>query len=298
MPMPTYSQIMLPLLQFVSETETLQLKDASKKLRLFFKLTPEEASEKLNSGQSKLNNRMYWASWYLKKSGLIEPTEERGYIRLTEKARKLLKNSENEIEVTLSEYRKKLTQTNKRTEESDVQFLAGEEVKTPDELILQAYARYLDRLKDEVLQNVKAVSPERFEEIVLELMEKMGYGVGKKTAKTHDGGIDGKINEDVLGLGKIYLQAKKWENKVGGKEMRDFMGALSSEKVSRGVFITSSDFCPSAIKASENFAHGTIRLINGEELAALMVEYGLGVQPKISFELKTLDKDYFSNEEI
>lgn len=99
-------------------------------------------------------------------------------------------------------------------------------------------------------------------------------------------------------LGKYIFKQKKWENKVGEKEMRDFIGALTLEKVSRGVFITSSDFYPSAIKAAENFAHGTIRLINGEELAALMVEYGLGVQPKISFELKTLDKDYFSNEEI
>lgn len=296
MPVPTYSEIMLPLLQLTNEAGTLQLKEAPKKLRILFKLTPEESSEKLNSGQNKLNNRMYWASWYLKECGLIEPTEKRGYIRLTGKAGKLLKKSENEIEAQLSAYRKQLAQNNKLTEKSDVQSLAEEEVKTPDEVILQAYARYQDRLKDEVLQTVKSASPEQFEEIVIELMEKMGYGVGKKTPKTHDGGIDGKINEDVLGLGKIYLQAKRWDKgKVTEKDIRDFIGALTLAKVSKGVFITSNDFYPQAIKAAENFSHGTIRLINGKELAALMVEYGLGVQSKISFELKTLDKDYFES---
>ncbi len=163
-----------------------------------------------------------------------------------------------------------------------------------------AFSVYQKRLVDDVLNQLKSedTSPEMFEKIVLELMEKMGYGVGQSTPKTHDGGIDGKINEDVLGLGKIYLQAKRWTTaNVTEKEMRDFIGAVTVAKVSKAVFITTSDFNKKAQEVAEAYPHGTVRLINGTELASLMIEYGLGVQPGVSIELKKLDKDYFSTDE-
>ena len=132
-------------------------------------------------------------------------------------------------------------------------------------------------------------------------MEKMGYGEGTKTKKTRDGGIDGIISEDFLGLDKIYLQAKRWEsNKVTDREMREFIGSIAThdgQAITKAVFITTSDFNSAAIKAAKTFPHTKIRLINGQELAALMIRFGLGVQPAVTYELKKLDKDFFTKED-
>lgn len=300
MSVPAFDEMMFPLLSVIPSNGALEKKDAVKRIEDYFKLTPEDVSEKLSSGQTKLYNRVSWAVWYLNQAKLIETAGARGTYRLTTKGKDLLRKPAAEIKEELTEYVKSLNRTSGRQTKLQSKSPEEEANKTPEEQIMNAFSVYQKRLVDDVLNQLKSedTSPEMFEKIVLELMEKMGYGVGQSTPKTHDGGIDGKINEDVLGLGKIYLQAKRWTTaNVTEKEMRDFIGAVTVAKVSKAVFITTSDFNKKAQEVAEAYPHGTVRLINGTELASLMIEYGLGVQPGVSIELKKLDKDYFSTDE-
>lgn len=300
MAVPAFDEMMFPLLSVIPSNGALEKKDAVKRIEDFFKLTPEDVSEKLSSGQTKLYNRVSWAVWYLNQAKLIETAGARGTYRLTTKGKDLLHRPTAEIKEKLEECVKNISRTSGRQTKLQSKSPEEEANKTPEEQIMNAFSVYQKRLADDVLNQLKSedTSPEMFEKIVLELMEKMGYGVGQSTPKTHDGGIDGKINEDVLGLGKIYLQAKRWTTaNVTEKEMRDFIGAVTVAKVSKAVFITTSDFNKKAQEVAEAYPHGTVRLINGTELASLMIEYGLGVQPGVSIELKKLDKDYFSTDE-
>ena len=158
---------------------------------------------------------------------------------------------------------------------------------------------YMENLQSELLSKLKQVEPVRFEQIVLQLMEKMNYGIGQMTKLSHDGGIDGIIDEDELGLEKIYLQAKRYsDNKVNEKEMQNFAGALSCSPVRKGVFITTSYFDEKAKKKAEDASKKglIIRLINGEELTKLMIKHNVGVQIKTIIEIKKLDEDFFSEE--
>ena len=300
MAVPAFDEMMFPLLSVLPSNGALEKKDAVKRIEDVFKLTPEDVSEKLSSGQTKLYNRVSWAVWYLNQAKLIETAGARGTYRLTTKGKDLLHRPTAEIKEKLEECVKNISRTSGRQTKLQSKSPEEEANKTPEEQIMNAFSVYQKRLVDDVLNQLKSedTSPEMFEKIVLELMEKMGYGVGQSTPKTHDGGIDGKINEDVLGLGKIYLQAKRWTTaNVTEKEMRDFIGAVTVAKVSKAVFITTSDFNKKAQEVAEAYPHGTVRLINGTELASLMIEYGLGVQPGVSIELKKLDKDYFSTDE-
>ena len=300
MAVPAFDEMIFPLLSVIHSNGALEKKDAVKRIEDFFKLTPEDVSEKLSSGQTKLYNRVSWAVWYLNQAKLIETAGARGTYRLTTKGKDLLHRPTAEIKEKLEECVKNISRTSGRQTKLQSKSPEEEANKTPEEQIMNAFSVYQKRLVDDVLNQLKSedTSPEMFEKIVLELMEKMGYGVGQSTPKTHDGGIDGKINEDVLGLGKIYLQAKRWTTaNVTEKEMRDFIGAVTVAKVSKAVFITTSDFNKKAQEVAEAYPHGTVRLINGTELASLMIEYGLGVQPGVSIELKKLDKDYFSTDE-
>ena len=300
MAVPAFDEMMFPLLSVIPSNGALEKKDAVKRIEDFFKLTPEDVSEKLSSGQTKLYNRVSWAVWYLNQAKLIETAGARGTYRLTTKGKDLLHRPTAEIKEKLEECVKNISRTSGRQTKLQSKSPEEEANKTPEEQIMNAFSVYQKRLVDDVLNQLKSedTSPEMFEKIVLELMEKMGYGVGQSTPKTHDGGIDGKINEDVLGLGKIYLQDKRWTTaNVTEKEMRDFIGAVTVAKVSKAVFITTSDFNKKAQEVAEAYPHGTVRLINGTELASLMIEYGLGVQPGVSIELKKLDKDYFSTDE-
>ena len=160
-----------------------------------------------------------------------------------------------------------------------------------------AQALYFESLQKELLAKLKQVDPVRFERIVLDLMEKMNYGVGQMTKLSHDGGIDGIIDEDELGLEKIYLQAKRYsENKVNEKEMQNFAGALGCSTVRKGVFITTSFFDERAKKKAASVQGKVIRLIDGQELTTLMIKHNIGVQTKTRIEIKKLDEDFFIEE--
>lgn len=254
MAVPAFDEMMFPLLSVIPSNGALEKKDAVKRIEDFFKLTPEDVSEKLSSGQTKLYNRVSWAVWYLNQAKLIETAGARGTYRLTTKGKDLLHRPTAEIKEKLEECVKNISRTSGRQTKLQSKSPEEEANKTPEEQIMNAFSVYQKRLVDDVLNQLKSedTSPEMFEKIVLELMEKMGYGVGQSTPKTHDGGIDGKINEDVLGLGKIYLQAKRWTTaNVTEKEMRDFIGAVTVAKVSKAVFITTSDFNKKAQEVAE-----------------------------------------------
>jgi restriction system protein len=170
--------------------------------------------------------------------------------------------------------------------------------ETPDEMLAHAQELYQDNLKSELLNKLKSIDPVQFERIVLILMEKMNYGVGSMTPTSHDGGIDGIIDEDELGLEKIYLQAKRYsDNKVNEKEMQNFAGALGCSPVRKGVFITTSYFDERAKRKADSIQGKVIRLVDGEELTRLMIKHNIGVQTKTKIEIKKLDEDFFNDEE-
>ena len=169
--------------------------------------------------------------------------------------------------------------------------------ETPDEMLAHAQELYKDNLQIELLEKLKSVDPVRFEEIVLILMEKMNYGVGKMTKLSHDGGIDGIIDEDELGLEKIYLQAKRYsDNKVNENEMQNFAGALGCSPVRKGVFITTSYFDEKAKRKAASLHGKVIRLVDGDELTRLMIKHNVGVQTKTKIEIKKLDEDFFAED--
>lgn len=168
---------------------------------------------------------------------------------------------------------------------------------TPDEIFEVAEKEYFNSLKQDLLDALKKVDPVRFERIVLDLMEKMNYGTGSMTKLSRDGGIDGIVDEDELGLQKIYLQAKRYsENKVNEKEIQNFVGALGCSIVSKGVFITTSFFDERAKRKAEAAQGKVVRLIDGDELVTLMIKYNLGVQPKKTYTIKRIDEDYLTGD--
>lgn len=185
---------------------------------------------------------------------------------------------------------------NKKTVQEE-NIIKNEDMQTPDEMLANAQVLYSDNLQSELLRKLKMVDPIRFEQIVLQLMEKMNYGVGSMTKMSHDGGIDGIIDEDELGLEKIYLQAKRYsENKVNEKEMQNFAGALGCSPVRKGVFITTSYFDERAKEKAKSVQGKVIRLVDGDELTRLMIKHNLGVQLKTKIEIKKIDEDFFGDE--
>lgn len=240
-------------------------------------------------------NRVAWAKQYLKNSELIE-SPEKGLFKITQKGVAVLKEKPQKIDLR---FLKNLDNGNgnQLTDNIEIDDNHIEENKTPEELIENAQALYADSLKKELLAKLKSVDPVRFEQIVLQLMEKMNYGVGQMTPLSHDGGIDGIIDEDELGLEKIYLQAKRYsDNKVNEKEMQNFAGALGCSPVRKGVFITTSYFDERAKRKASSIQGKVIRLVDGDELTRLMIKHNVGVQLKTRIDIKKIDEDFFSEE--
>lgn len=296
MPVPDYQSIMLPLLKAVSSGKEFKYREIVEVLATEFKLTENERSELLPSGtQFLFDNRVGWANTYLKKSGLLQ-SEKRGFVQITELGKQVLKSNPSIINAS---YLRKFdsfnqfvgyTQTNKGHE-------ASETPQTPEEALEGIWTNLNRTLATELLQKVKQIDASQFEKLVVDLLLAMGYGGSRQEAgsivgKSGDGGIDGIIKEDRLGLDKIYVQAKRWENTVPIKEVRDFAGALMAQKAHKGVFITTSDFPRSAYEFVQNIDR-TIVLIDGLRLAELMIEFEMGVSVKETYRIKEIDLDYF-----
>ena len=305
MAVPDYQSVMLPLLQFAEERKTeISTDDAVEALATSLGLTEEDLKEMLPSGlQRTFVNRIGWATTYMKKANLLESTR-RGYYRITPRGRELLRKKPAMINVKiLKQYPEFLEfQKLKGTRSGEKTTTAKESIDgstaTPSEALETAYENLRDELIDELLTKLKQSSPSFFERIVVELLVKMGYGgsradAGKAIGRSGDGGIDGIIKEDKLGLDVVYIQAKRWDNNpVGRPDVMQFAGALQAQKANKGIFIATSRFTEDA-RGYVSQIGSKIVLIDGERLSHLMVERDVGVSTVSLYPVKKIDADYF-----
>jgi restriction system protein len=303
MAIPDFQSTMRPLLAAISDGKVHRFIDAFEAVCRHFNLSEEEIQELLPSGkQTIIRNRVAWANTYLKKAGLIE-APERAHIRITDLGLKALKDRPGRVDVKyLKQYEVfREFHTAKAPAGADTQQDDDTEITDPVERLEQAHKEIQANLTSELLETVKTQSPQFLEKLIVELMLAMGYGgwskeSGKTTQYVADEGIDGIINEDPLGMDTIYLQAKRYtEGTVGRPEVQAFVGALEMKRSRKGVFITTSKFSNDALDYV-NRIEKKIVLINGEELARLMIQHNLGVSIKDSYQIKTVDIDYFSEE--
>lgn len=276
------------------------MRQTVERLAVEFKLTQEEQTELLPSGQQAIfTNRVGWARSYLKKAGLID-SPRRGSIQITERGATVLKTSPTTIDNKfLSQYQefKEFRESSKASPVEHTNVTAEDELQTPEENLEQAHQRIRNELAQELLQKILNGSPTFFEYLVVELLVKMGYGgsrkdAGERVGQSGDGGIDGIIKEDRLGLDTIYIQAKRWQGSVGRPEIQKFVGALSGQRAKKGVFITTSRFTVDAIEYV-SLIETKVVLIDGEKLASLMIDFDVGVSTQATYVIKKIDSDYF-----
>ena len=307
MTLPTYDQLMLPLMKLLSEQKNaMKVNEIAQILSERSALSEDEINLKLSSGtKTVFYDRVGWAKTYLVKAGLIDQPK-RGFCELSAIGQQLdLKKLESITIEFLMRYESfanykmgiaKDTQKEIITTKPIIQKM--EETRTPDEIIIETIASLTNALKNELLTLVKNNSPAFFERLVVDLLVAMGYGGSHQDAaqaigKTNDGGIDGVISEDRLGLDKIYIQAKRWENTIGRPDIQQFKGALADQVAKKGVFITTSSFSKEAIESAKKSG---IVLIDGDKLTSLMIEFGLGVQVERSFHIYKIDQDRFDED--
>ena len=308
MPVPGHQTFMRPLLEILTDGQEHVVRETRGQLADRFGLTDADRQELIPSGgQRLLDNRVGWAKTYLLKAGLLE-SPRRGVVRITPRGRAALATSEPIDNRFLRQFPEFVEFfRGSADEEVGVPTVATQETiqppvaeTTPEELIETGFRQVQKALASDLLDRVKACSPAFFEHLVVELLVKMGYGgsltdAGKAIGKSGDHGIDGIIKEDRLGLDVIYLQAKKWENTIGRPDIQQFAGALQGQRARKGVFITTSTFSSEA-RQYATAIDTRIVLIDGSELARLMITHGVGVTPVAVYELKRVDSDYFSEE--
>lgn len=309
MPIPDFQTIMLPLLKLTADRKEYRVNDLVEILSDQFNLTDEERKELLPSGQSFLFiNRVNWARTYLKKAGFFD-APKRGVISITQRGIDFLATSPSELNVkTLRHYPEFIDFVTAKVDENSEQLIMPSEViptdtkNTPEESLEEAYLNIRKSLASELRSKIIELSPAFFEKLVVELVVKMGYGgsmkdAGKAIGKSGDEGIDGTIKEDKLGLDIIYIQAKRWQvgNVVGRPEIQKFVGALAGQGAKKGIFITTSSFTREALEYSPK-NETKIVLIDGDQLARYMIDYGLGVTTSQVYEVKKIDGDYFGEE--
>lgn len=302
MAIPDYQSIMLPLLKYASDGKEHSLRETIEALADQFVLTDEERRNLLASGQQAVfDNRVGWARTYMKKAGLLETTR-RGYYRITKRGEAVLHQSLPKIDAAFLKQFPEFVefQSAHRNRVNELDNHETIETQTPEEEIEAAYQRIREGLAAELLQTIKSLSPTFFERIVIDLLVKMGYGgtrsdAGERLGRSGDGGVDGIIKEDRLGLDAVYVQAKRWDGPVGRPEIQKFAGALQGQRARKGIFITTSSFTSEA----EDYVSridSKIVLIDGKTLAQLMIDSGVGVTSLAIYELKRVDSDYFTEE--
>lgn len=310
MAVPDFQSIMLPLLKHAADGKEHSMKDTRAILAEGMGLSPDDLVQMLPSGkQTVWTNRVSWAKIYLEKARLLEPVA-RGVYRITERGQKTLAENLPAIDLKyLSRFAEVAAFRAPSANEKDGDGTSASDedtaftVDTPEEIIAGAYREIRQALADELLEKLLANSPAFFENAVVKLLVEMGYGgdfedAASVVGKSHDGGIDGIIKEDRLGLDKVYIQAKRWsrDNTVSAPEIQKFIGALHGCRAKKGVFITTSRFSAEARRYAENIDSHVV-LIDGDTLAGYMIDFNVGVSKNISYELKKIDEDFF-NEDI
>lgn len=299
MAIPNYQKIMLPLLIALSDEKEHDRKNVVAILGKEFKLTDEELLRLQPSGHiAVFVNRVGWAFTYMKKAGLVKSVK-RGIYKISKEGIKILKEKPKEINNEfLSKYQSFVDfQAREKTDDSSSAEIAAKETRTPEEIIDSTYKEINAGLAEDLLEKIKESTPQFFEKLVVEVLVTMGYGgsrenAGQAIGRRGDEGIDGIIKEDKLGLDIIYIQAKKWDNPVGRPEIQKFAGALQGQRARKGIFITTATFTKEARDFVKNI-NAKIILIDGQELADLMITNNVGVSKINSYEIKRTDTDYF-----
>ncbi len=305
MAVPDYQSLMLPLLQFAQiQNQEISTDEAVEALAVQIGLTEADLKEMLPSGvQPTFVNRVGWAATYMKKAGLLEPTR-RGRYQITQRGQDLLKKNPAKINVALlkqyPEFQEfqQLKGTRKADKKNTTAVPKDMEAATPSEALESAYENLRDELAAELLARLKKATPAFFERIVVELLVKMGYGgsradAGKAIGRTGDGGIDGIIKEDKLGLDVVYVQAKRWDtNAVSRPDVMQFAGALQAQKALKGIFITTSRFTDDARNYVSQIG-SKIVLIDGSQLCQFMIDHDVGVSTVSLYPVRKIDADYF-----
>lgn len=294
MAIPKFDETMLPILRVLSDKKPRQIREVSRILEKEFDLTDEEKLETVSSGENRFYDRISWGRTYLKKAGLVAQDKKGSDVRITEEGLAVLNSGIEKIDLAfLRKYPSFIffIEGGKKTPE-EVNATLSEKF-SPQDMIDQGFKRFSDTLKSDLLEKLQGTDPYFFEIVCLRLFQRMGYGDFQETSKSGDGGIDGILSQDPLGLEKIYIQAKRFAttNKVREPEIRNFIGAMSSS-VSKGIFVTTSSFDESAIQKARE-AGQKIVLIDGERLTNLMIKYNVGVQGALVYELKEIDSDFF-----
>lgn len=303
--LPKYHELMRPLLLLTADGQNHTIREAATAISQQLSITDRQLKVMLPSGQQTVfENRLGWARTYLTKAGMLEKVG-RGVFRITERGKQLLKEKSAHITKKDLEPFSDFFSRGKGGFENDDYPSSSEspsndqdEELTPEESLELGYQKLRKALASDVIDRVKQCSPAFFERLVVELLLKMGYGgsrrdAGEAIGKSGDGGIDGIIKEDRLGLDSVYIQAKRWdETSVGRPEVQKFAGALQMHRARKGIFITTSKFSNDA-REYVKVIDSRIVLIDGERLAQLMMDFNVGVSPDKTYEIKRLDSDYF-----
>ena len=299
MAVPKFTTFIRPVLEVVSANSGVHNSEVAERVATILGLSAEDKEDAVKSGRPRYVDRVLWSLTYLRQAKLIE--SKRGHSAVTERGRTFLATAPTTIDHAVLRQFPEFAEfaSVSPVTASENQPIESETYLTPFEQIRDAHDRIRAALAEQLLDSLKAVSPSRFEQVIVDLMLRLGYGgnlqdAGRAVGQTGDGGIDGIIRLDRLGLENVYLQAKRYaDTVVGVGEVNSFIGALTTKGATKGVLITTSRFSESARRAVENARHLQLSLIDGKELTSLMIDGGLGVLTDSVYELKRLDTGYF-----
>ena len=309
MAIPKYDEMYNAMLEALSDGKVHDKHDIKMQIKKAYNLTNEEMAEKIPSGRmTVVGNRVGWCKTYLKKAGLVDNPKRNSY-SITEAGMEALKEMPTGIDNKylmkypgFAEFLKGSKTADSNTGNDDVS--VADSNGSPQEEIEAAMTKLNDQLADDLMDAIMQQDPSFFEQLVVDLLEKMGYGAelenpGEVTQYIGDGGIDGIVRQDALGFDKIYVQAKRWnsDHSVGSPDIQQFAGALMGKGANKGLFITTSKFSKAALDYVDRHMTAHIVLIDGRELTGLMIKYGLGVSTEKTYEIKRIDTDYFSSED-
>lgn len=304
MAIPDYQALMLPVLQASSNGE-VRIGQVVEQLADTLQLDSEERAALLPSGkQTVISNRVHWAKFYLSKANLVEVTR-RGHFRITPRGETVLKSNpsriDNQFLSQFEEFCQFRQQTNSSAGQDGQEAVPAlvEQTQTPDEVMRLAHRQIDVALAQDLLERIRKAPPDFFERLIVNLLISMGYGgsaieAGRALGRSGDNGVDGVIDQDALGLDRVYIQAKRYAvgNSVGAGEIRDFFGSLNLHKATKGVFVTTSTFSASATKTAESLSNRIV-LIDSDQLARLMIRYNVGCRIEDTLHIRNVDEEFF-----
>lgn len=307
MSVPNFQEFMLPFLRALADRNEHNIPEMCQIIAKDFDLTDDDLKELVPSGrETRFKNRVYWARVYLEKAKLIDVTG-RGRFKISDRGVALLKENPESIDIKRLEQYAEFIEFKGKTSKKLVDTIVTQPQEmesgtlTPEEMLESNYATLRQQLIHALLDQIMKSPPSFFEQLVVDVLVAMGYGgsrldAGQAIGKSNDGGIDGIIKEDRLGLDVVYLQAKRWSNTVGSPEIQTFVGSLNLNGASKGVFITTSSFTKPALETVNGLRSPKVVLIDGIELAEMMIDYGVGVHDVATYTVKKIDPDYFDYE--